>query len=361
VAAAIKLLVAGGLGVVGRAVVERFAGRADVEVVALSRRAPDLAIGDATWLSVDLADPAATHAALAAHRDVTHVVYAALSEQPDLVRGWRDADNATANTRMLRHTLDALRDAPLQHLTLLQGTKAYGVHTGRKMRVPAREQDAVHDDANFYFAQEHLLRERAAQNGFGWTVLRPQIVLGVAMGSAMNPVAALGVYAVLARELGQPLCFPGHPHLLAECTDARLIAAAAEWAWHEPRAWQQAFNIANGDVVVWSTFFERLAALFGLARAEDCPQRLAEQMPHHAALWQRLARREGLVHDDMARLLGLSWQYADATWSARRPLPVPPIVSTLKLRQAGFGACIDTHDCIIEHLQAMQCLRYLPT
>ena len=31
-----------------------------------------------------------------------------------------------------------------------------------------------------------------------------------------------------------------------------------------------------------------------------------------------------------------------------------------ELRQAGFAACIDTEDCIVEHLQAMQAQRYLP-
>jgi hypothetical protein len=35
-------------------------------------------------------------------------------------------------------------------------------------------------------------------------------------------------------------------------------------------------------------------------------------------------------------------------------------VSTVKLRQAGFGDCIDTEQCIVEHLQAMRDLRYLP-
>src|SRR3712207_8515257 len=40
---------------------------------------------------------------------------------------------------------------------------------------------------------------------------------------------------------------------------SRLIAAAVEWAWGEPRAHGEAFNIANGDVIVWSTFFEQLA------------------------------------------------------------------------------------------------------
>nr|WP_236599722.1 NAD(P)H-binding protein [Ramlibacter alkalitolerans] len=347
------------MGVVGRAAVERFAGRAGVELVALSRRAADFA-PEAEWVAVDLRDPEATARALAAHRDTTHIVYAALSEQPDLLRGWRDAGNAALNTAMLRNLLDALQGAPLEHLTLLQGTKAYGVHTGRPMRVPAREHDAVRDHANFYFEQEDLVAARSAAAGFRWTVLRPQIVLGVAVGSAMNPVAALGAYAAIARELGQPLRYPGHPQLLTECTDARLIAAAVEWAWNEPRAHAEAFNIANGDVIVWSTFFERLAREFGLKPGEPSEQKMAQEMPRHAQTWRRMAEREGLSVPDLDRLLGLSWQYADATWASRRPLPVPPIVSTIKLRQHGFQDCIDTEECIVQHLNAMRRLRYLP-
>ncbi|MFQ6712544.1 hypothetical protein OMF51_21020, partial [Bordetella pertussis] len=150
---------------------------------------------EASWVSADLRDAQATRAALAAHGDATHVVYAALNEQPDLLKGWRDSGNVDLNTGMLRNTLDALREAPLRHVTLLQGTKAYGVHTGRPMPVPARETDAVRDHANFYFDQQDLLAERAAAQGFGWTIFRPQIVLGVALGSAMNPVATLGAYA----------------------------------------------------------------------------------------------------------------------------------------------------------------------
>lgn len=354
-----KLLVAGALGVVGRAVVERFADRPDVEVVALSRRAPDFA-PQARWVAADLRDAQATAQALAQHRDVTHVVYAALSEQPDLLRGWRDAGNAALNTTMLRNLMDAIAPAPLEHLTLLQGTKAYGVHTGRPMRVPAREQDAVRDHTNFYFEQEDLVAQRSRTAGFRWTVLRPQIVLGVAVGSAMNPVAALGAYAVLSRELGMPLRYPGHPHLLTECTDARLIASAAEWAWSEPRAHGEVFNVANGDVIVWSTFFERLAREFGLALGDPVEWKMADEMPRHNDLWRRVAGREGLAVKDLDRLLGLSWQYADATWASRRPLPLPPIVSTIKLRQFGFGECIDTEECIVQHLRTMQERCYLP-
>jgi len=354
-----KLLVAGALGVVGRAVVEHFAERTDVQVVGLARRTPDFA-PQVTWVSADLRDADATRRALAPHRDATHLVYAALNEQPELVRGWRDPANAALNTSMLNNALDALEGTPLAHVTLMQGTKAYGVHTGRPMRVPAREQDAVRDHTNFYFDQQDLLAQRAQRAGFRWTIFRPQIVLGVAVGSAMNPVAALGVYAVLSRELGRPLSFPGHPHLLTECTDARLIAGAIEWAWNEPKAHGEAFNVANGDVLVWSTLFERLAADFGMPLGEPTQIRIPDEMAGHAALWRRIAERDGLRVADLDALIGLSWQYSEATWASRRPFPVPPLVSTIKLRQFGFGECIDSEKCVIEHLDAMRDQGYLP-
>lgn len=354
-----KLLVVGALGVVGRAVVEHFVPDPSMQVLGLARRPADFAPG-ATWLGVDLRDGDATRQALAPHHDITHVVYAALNEQASLLEGWRDPANVELNTRMLRNTLDALQGAPLQHLTLLQGTKAYGVHTGRPMRVPAREQDALRDHANFYFDQQDLLAERADRAGFRWTVLRPQIVLGVAVGSAMNPVASLAAYALLLRESGRPLAYPGHAHLLTECTDARLIAKAVEWAWGEPRAHAEAFNVANGDVVVWASLFERLARFFDMPLGEPTNDRMRDTMPALAPLWRRIAGREGLRQPDLDALIGLSWQYADATWAARRPLPVPPLVSTIKLRRFGFADCIDTEECIVEHLQAMQKLGLIP-
>jgi len=367
-----KLLVTGALGVVGRAVALRLAARADVQVVGLARRAPDAAFVEALrpapnpvqWVACDLRDAAAARAALAPHRDATHLAYAALYEKPELVRGWLAPDHVDVNAAMLENTLAALDDADLAHVSLLQGTKAYGVHTGRPMRVPARESDAVRDHANFYFAQQDLLEARAARDGIAWTIFRPQVVLGVAVGSAMNPVAALGAYAVIQRELGEPLRAPGHPHLLTECTDARLVAAAVEWSWREPRASGQAFNLANGDVVVWHTFFARLARELGM-EFDDSPGArseapLAKSMPEHAALWRRIAERESLRFADLDALIGLSWQYADILFAAPAPPRVPMLVSTIKARRLGFAECIDSEECIAEHLGTMRALRYLP-
>lgn len=354
-----KVLVVGALGVVGRAVLEHMGGRPGIQCAGLSRRTADFA-PEATWISADLRDGDATRRALAGHRDTTHLVYAALNEQADLLKGWRDPDNVALNTRMLANTLSALDGAPLAHVTLLQGTKAYGVHNGQMRHVPAREQDAVRDHANFYFDQQDLVAELARRRGFGWTIFRPQIVLGVALGSAMNPVATLGAYAALLREAGQPLAYPGHPELLTECTDARLIARAVEWAWDAPQASGEAFNIANGDVIVWRQLFERLAEFFDMPLGEPVRTRMREAMPGEARAWRGIARRERLRVEELSDLIGLSWQYADATWSAQHPLPLPPLVSTIKLRQAGFGDCIDSEEAVLDHLRAMQALGYLP-
>ncbi|HKA14045.1 MAG TPA: hypothetical protein VKH41_03435 [Myxococcota bacterium] len=264
---------------------------------------------------------------------------------------------------MFANTLAALAGAPLAHVSLLQGTKAYGAHTGRAMPVPAREQDAVRDHANFYFAQQDLLEESAGRAGFAWTIFRPQVVLGRAIGSAMNPVAALGAYAAIQRELGAPLRYPGHPNLLTECTDARLVASAIEWSWREARANREAINLANGDVIAWRAFFARLAVEFGMeldASPGAGGALLAKTMPGHAPVWRRIAERESLRVAELDALIGLSWQYADILWAAPAPPPVPMLVSTIKARQLGFGDCIDSEECILEHLRAMRELRYLP-
>src|SRR5262245_60312162 len=103
-----KALVVGGLGVVGRANVEYLTTLSDWSVVALSRRKPDFETR-AQFISCDVTDRVAVRAALANHSDITHVVFAALHEQPaGLVAGWSESDTVRTNVAMLANTLDAL-------------------------------------------------------------------------------------------------------------------------------------------------------------------------------------------------------------------------------------------------------------
>jgi len=354
-----KVVVAGALGVIGRAAVEHFVGRGDA-VVGLSRRAPDFET-DADFVAVDLRDRDACRAQLAGCKDATHLVYAALYEQPQLVRGWTEPEHVATNLAMLRNLFDAIESPKLEHVTLLQGTKAYGAHLGRPMRVPAKEREPRVEHENFYFAQEDWLRARQRQGDWRYTILRPQIVAGVAVGSAMNVVATLGVYAALRRERGLPFVHPGHAHAVTELTDARLLARACEWAAGRPACDGETYNITNGDVVCWRELFRAIADWQGVPLEEtDAPLRLAEVMPGQADLWRSVARRDGLRVGALDALIGLSWQYADVLWANPNASPRPNLVSTIKARQHGFADCVDSEDTVIELLERMRAERYLP-
>src|SRR5690606_12657455 len=140
---------------------------------------------------------------------ITHVLYAALHEEPDLQAGWRSQEQSDINLRMLRNVVDHVASRrEFRHLTILQGGKAYGSHLGR-VPVPAKERWPRMAHHIFYWAQEDHPRERSAGSHWTFSILRPQMILGDALGSPMSMVAALGVYASVMREMGRPLHFPG--------------------------------------------------------------------------------------------------------------------------------------------------------
>ena len=349
-------LVAGSLGIVGSEVVSQLAA-AGRDVVGVSRRAaPPGTPG--RHLALDLTDAAACHAVLGALPGVTHLVYAALYEKPDLGQGWLDADQIATNRLMLANLLDGLAasGSALRHVTLLQGAKAYGVHLGQ-IPIPAKEDAPRHIHPNFYWAQEDLLRERQASR-WHWTILRPQVVLGSAPGSAMNMVAAIGAYAAISRALGLPLVYPGIGHRVTEATDVRVLARAILWAGHASAAADQIFNITNGDAFVWQNLWPAIARRFGMQVGLPHPMPLATVMPGHSAVWDRLVREHGLQPSSLAKFIGQSWQFADFAFSRTHSLA--SLLSTIKIRQAGFGECIDTEASLDWHLAELQRRRVLP-
>jgi len=168
-----KVVVLGALGLVGRAVIGALEDRRDWEVIGVSRRAPDFS-SRARFLQLDLTDRDACRQVFAAPElnDVSHVVYAALFEKPDLIAGWQDAEQIETNLSMLRNVLDFLGSS-LRHVTLLQGTKAYGAHI-KPMTNPGRESDPRHEGPNFYWAQEDYVRDLAASKDWAFSIMRWQ-------------------------------------------------------------------------------------------------------------------------------------------------------------------------------------------
>ncbi len=359
-----KVVVFGATGVVGRAAAEHFAGVADGGVLAVSRRMVDLP--GVTHVAVELADQDGAARAIRGplFSGTTHVVYAALQESPDLVSGWHDAELMAHNLGMFRHALDPLvaaHSASLEHVSVLQGAKAYGLHVGRTP-LPAKERSPRDDHDNFYFLQEDALRDLAESASWSWTILRPQVVVGESIGSPMNLLPAIGVYAAIERERGRPLAFPGGPRSVREAVDARLLARALGWAAVAPEARGEVFNVTNGDVFDWHEVWPTIADSLGMEVGEPAPQRLAETMPVRATEWADVVDRYRLRSPgDMATFVGTSWQYADIMFGLLgAPTPVPGLLSTVKIRQAGFGDCMDTEDMFHEWFAVFQRRRLLP-
>src|ERR1700730_63158 len=125
-----KVLVTGASGLLGVAAIEKFLD-AGFDVIGVSRRKPELFSGrEIEFLSVDLRDEAASRAAFEPLTDVTHVAYTALHEQPELVAGWSSTAQIETNNAMLRHVMEPIlaNASNFQHVSILQGTKVYGVH-----------------------------------------------------------------------------------------------------------------------------------------------------------------------------------------------------------------------------------------
>src|SRR4051812_30460640 len=284
------VLVTGAGGVIGRHVAGEYADRG-WRVRGVSRRE----VPGASWehLQVDLRDADASRSGLAPAADTTHLVFAAYSEQGTT------QEQSEVNVALLRHTLDGLAasGAPLRHVTLYQGGKAYGAHLGY-FNTPAKERDPRLIQPNFYYDQEDVLRAAGADRGFDVTVLRPEGVVGYAVGNPMNLLMAIAVYAAISRELGQPLRFPGTHgayDAMYQVTDAELLARATVWAGSEPRAAGRVFNVTNGDQLRWRRLWPVFAAAFGMGYAEPQPVPLADAMPLHRDVWQRLVDRHDLV------------------------------------------------------------------
>ncbi len=348
-----KVLIAGASGLVGHAAIQHFASLPDWDVEGVSRRVPTDLPG-AELLSVDLTDAAACESAFRSMEGVTHLVYAALQEIPGLMPGWIDPELIERNGAMLRNLFEPLTRSSdaLQHISLLHGTKAYGLHhpdIGMDgVKNPLREREPRREHPNFYFVQEDYLHERQQSASWGLTVFRPTVIYGDAGGNNMNPIPALVAYAALLREAGRPLDFPGvgDSPTLREAVDADLVAHALSWAATSPAASGGTFNLTNGDVFLWENVWPAIAETMGMEVGERRPMSLTEELPKRDAEWGAIVEKYGLgVPKTILEFVGYnSLVYTDVMLNSENRLPVPVLNSTISAREAGFHECMDTED-----------------
>lgn len=343
-------LVAGPHGLIGSHVCARLVESGEWEVLGASRRAGTIAGVES--VRVDLGDAEAARAGLAGCGEVTHLVFAAYAAAPS------PAAEAERNLALLDNALAGLRaaGAPIRHATIYQGAKAYGAHLG-PFPTPARESDPRVAGPLFYYPQEDLLRAEAARAGFGFTVLRPDFILGQAENNPINILLSAAVYGAYCAAEGVPFRFPGSPgafDALLQMTSADLLARATEWAMCSPAAAGEIFNVTNGDHVRWRFEWEHLAAALGLAVAEPMPLRLTAHVGERPEVWRGIVEAHGLRPTEVAELV--SWPVADfmfgIDWDVHS--------STVKIRRAGFGECVDTRDEIARLVARMRADRLVP-
>lgn len=328
-----KAVVAGGLGVIGRNLVEGLEADDKWEVIGLSRRTPD--DSKAEYRSVDLLDKDSIRKNLSDLEDVTHIFHAAYQEHEDPV------DQVEYNLGMLKNLVEFIegKSEPFRRVVLYEGAKYYGAHLG-SFETPALENDPRHMPPNFYYNMEDWLKNKSSDKKWDSVVLRTDVVCGFAVGNPMNLAMVIAVYATICKELGLPLKFPGTETCygkLAQVTDAEQLKDGSIWAALHGDS-NEAYNLTNGDIFRWRRLWKSIADYFEIP--VDYPQTisLTGMMADKKELWSEIQKRHGLQkipYEDLA-----AWPFGDfilrCDWDV--------ISDTTKIRQAGFNKTVHTPD-----------------
>jgi len=335
-----NLLIAGAYGVIGTGITDAALADPSWNVTTMGRRSPPahhlLGRQAPTNLSVDLLDTQATTRAIAGLKGKTDLAFTAF------VEGGSMAGSVDANMTITRTTLDALaaRDVPMGNIVLMGGAKSYGFHLG-SMKTPAKETDARLVAPIFYHQQEDMVAGWAVRHGATWSVLRPHMVCGPSINSSMNLVTGLAVFAAISKALGAPLRFPGSWgtwDALHTTMDAGMLGRASLWALRAKSARNQIFNIGNGDEFRWRHLWKTVADFYGIEIGEPQPMNLESQMKPFKGVWETLVAQHGSVPTSYQQIA--AWDFLDACLNWEQDV----VLSTIKIRQAGFAEAIDTHD-----------------
>ena len=347
-----RALIPGVTGVVGRRLAEHLAASPEWDVIGVARR-PPAASASYRVLALDLMDAAACEAVLRPISGITHVLYCARYDHTT-----RAKEPIEENLAMLRNVLDAIEpSAPAsKHVHLVQGTKYYGSDLG-PFRTPARESDPRISTPNWYYAQEDLAIERSRAGRWTWSASRPHGICDHAPGIARSMAMVIAVYAAIAREQGEPLCFPGTPgryHGLYQVTGATLLAKAIAWISTQPQCAGEGFNVTNGDCFRWAHVWPRFARFFGMDAGPVRTVRLAEAMKDKGPVWERVVSRHGLQPTPFGQ--AALWPYADFIFTPGYDM----VSDTLKLRRAGFAECADSEEMFLGLFERFRRDRIIP-
>jgi nucleoside-diphosphate-sugar epimerase len=354
------VLIVGASGLVGTAAATSFVD-AGWAVITTSRRKPVFVDASIPHIALDLKDEEQCRAAAEGMTNLTYVVYAAVYEQPGVIKGWKDDEHIETNGRMLKNIIDPLADSGnLSHVSVLQGTKAYGI-LHEQMRIPGRESQPRVDYPNFYWLQEDYIRQKSEEREFDFSIFRPQVVVGPNYGVNLNPIPVIGVYAAIRKKEGLPFSFPGTPNVVLEPTDCTLIGDACLWAAENERAAGETYNLTNGEVFCWSDMWPAFAKTMGVNTGPDESISMVDYLSTRGPMWDEIVNDHGLQSLTLEEILGESAYYADwvFAYNAKRT-PRPAFVSTVKIKEHGFPNVYNTEERICHWLRYLIGQNILP-
>ena len=200
---------------------------------------------------------------------------------------------------------------------------------------------------------------RPPRDGFSWTVHRPHTVIGKAVGNLMNMGTTLAVYASICKATGRPFRWPGSGAQwqgITDMTDARVLAKHLVWASTTEAAWNEAFNVVNGDIFRWNWLWPRLARWFDVEPIgfEGTVHPLGAEMADDGPLWREIVQRHGLAEPELGKLAS-AWH---TDLDLGRPIEVMTDMS--KSRKLGFTVFQRTDESFFDLFAQLRADRLIP-
>jgi hypothetical protein len=180
----------------------------------------------------------------------------------------------------------------------------------------------------------------------------------MAVGGAMNIIAAIGVYASILKARGEPLYYPGRGSAMLEVTDTGVIAQCCEWVLRTPNAQNQCFNITNGEYLGIREEWPLIASCFGMTVGEEKRLSFRDDLPKLAPEWDQVREKHNLKSPKLDWFLGQSTQFTEFIF-AREP-KAPSSMSTIKVRKAGFEGMLYNDDMLKKWFKMYQDEGLLP-
>ncbi|XP_073313259.1 3-oxo-Delta(4,5)-steroid 5-beta-reductase-like [Primulina huaijiensis] len=313
------------------------------------------------YIRCDVSDADDVQEKLGSLTDITHVFYVTWAHRSS------EAENCEVNGRMLKNVLDVvIPNCPgLKHISLQTGRKHYvgPFESFGKIAIhdsPFDESLPRLDHINFYYTLEDILfAEVEKKEGLTWSVHRPGNIFGFSPYSLMNLVGTLCVYAAICKHEGAALRFPGCKAAwdgYSDCSDADLIAEHHIWAAVDPYAKNEAFNVSNGDVFKWKSFWKMLAEQFGVEYAEfEEGQKLTlqELMKDKGSVWDEIVRDNGLTPTKLEEVG--NWWFSDIVLGG-----VCLLDTMNKSKEHGFLGFRNSKNSFISWIDRMKAHKIIP-